>query len=136
MATIKRFEEIEAWKTARQLTNAVYELSGTGRFSRDFALRDQIRRSSISVMSNIAEGYESRTQALFIDYLGRAKASAGEARAQLYIALDQEYISQDQFDFAHNLAEKTSRQIHNFMAYLKSQPESRQIRDETIEYNV
>ena len=114
----------------------VYKLSGTGRFSKDFALRDQIRRSSISVMSNIAEGYESRTQALIIEYLGRAKASAGEARAQLFIALDQGYISQDQFDLAYNLADKASRQIYNFMAYLKSHPELRQVREVSIEYNV
>ena len=87
MAGIHRFEEIEAWKTARQLTNLVYELGKEARFNRDFGLRDQIRRASISVMSNIAEGFESRTDVQFINFLGMARASAGEVRAQLYVAL-------------------------------------------------
>lgn len=91
MGTITRFEEIEAWQTARELTRLVYALTGEGLFSRDFGLLDQIRRSSVSIMSNIAEGFESRTQPLFIDFLGRAKASSGELRAQTYVALDVGY---------------------------------------------
>jgi len=75
MAKITRFEEIEAWQTARQLTKL-------GPLAKDFGLRDQMRRAAVSIMSNIAEGYESRTQTLFIEFLGRAKASAGELRAQ------------------------------------------------------
>lgn len=77
MAGITRFEEIEAWKTARKLTNTVYELSNQAGFNRDFGLRDQIRRASISVMSNIAEVFESRTDTQFINFLGMARASAG-----------------------------------------------------------
>jgi len=92
MTAITRFEEIEAWKTARQLTNMVYALSNKEGFNRDFGLRDQIRRASVSVMSNIAEGFESRTDVQFINFLGMARASAGEVRAQLYIALDQKYV--------------------------------------------
>ncbi len=80
MATIERFEQIEAWKAAREVTRAIYEVSGRGAFARDFGLRDQITQAAVSVMSNIAEGFESRTQALFIDFLGRAKGSAGEVR--------------------------------------------------------
>lgn len=78
MPTISRFEEIEAWKTARELTNLIYKFSSQGEISRDFGLRDQIRRASVSVMNNIAEGFESQTQAQFIRYLGIAKTSAGE----------------------------------------------------------
>lgn len=89
MTGITRFEEIEAWKTSRQLTNAVYEAGNQTGFNRDFGLRDQIRRASVSVMSNIAEGFESRTDVQFINFLGMAKASAGEVRAQIYVALDQ-----------------------------------------------
>ncbi len=63
MGTISRFEEIEAWKNARELTKQIYQLSAIGAFSRDFGLRDQIRRAAVSVMSNIAEGFESQTQA-------------------------------------------------------------------------
>ena len=80
MGTITRFEEIEAWQSARQLSRLVYLLTKDGAFSHDFGLRDQIRRAAVSIMSNIAEGFESRTQALFIDLLGRAKDSAGEVQ--------------------------------------------------------
>jgi four helix bundle protein len=97
MAAITRFEEIEAWKTSRQLTNSVYSHTNQAGFNRDFGLRDQIRRASVSVMSNIAEGFESRTDVQFINFLGMARASAGEVRAQLYIALDQKYITEEQF---------------------------------------
>ena len=78
MAGITRFEEIEAWKTARHLTNMVYLLGNQTGFNRDFGLRDQIRRASVSIMSNIAEGFESRTDIQFINFLGMAKASAAK----------------------------------------------------------
>jgi len=109
MATITRFEEIEAWQTGRQLANLVYDLSEQGQFARDFGLKDQMRRAAVSAMSNIAEGFESRTQAMFLDFLGRAKGSAGEVRAQAYIALDRGYINQEQFNHLLDLAEKCSR---------------------------
>jgi four helix bundle protein len=125
MPTITRFEEIEAWQTARELTRSVYALSNQGSFARDFGLRDQMRRAAVSAMSNIAEGFESRTQALFIDFLGRAKASAGEVRAQSYVALDAGYQSQSQFDTLFDQADKCSRQISRFMTYLESQPSKR-----------
>lgn len=73
MPTITRFEDVEAWQTARELTRLVYTLSKEGAFARDFGLRDQMRRACVSILSNIAEGFESRTQALFIEFLGRAK---------------------------------------------------------------
>jgi four helix bundle protein len=113
-----RFEEIEAWQTARLLAREVYLASGTGGFAKDYGLRDQMRRAAVSVLSNIAEGYESRTQALFIDYLGRAKGSAGEVRAQLYVALDAGYLDADQFARVSALAEQASRQIARFITYL------------------
>jgi four helix bundle protein len=98
MSTITRFEEIEAWQAARELTRRIYVITNEGAFSRDFGLRDQMRRASVSIMSNIAEGFESRTQAMFVEFLGRAKASAGELRAQTYIALDAGYLDQKEFD--------------------------------------
>mgnify|MGYP001765691330 CR=1 FL=1 len=98
MAGITRFEEIDAWIASRQLTNMIYSLSNETSFSRDFGLRDQIRRASVSVMSNIAEGFESRTDIQFINFLGMARASAGEVRSQLYVALDQRYISIQQIN--------------------------------------
>lgn len=136
MSTIKRFEEIESWKTARKLTNQIYELSNMGEFSRDFGLRDQIRRASVSIMSNIAEGFESQTQSLFIPFLGRAKASAGEVRSQLYIALDLEYITEEQFQEVYHLVLKCSRQIYGFMKYLKSKPNALRIKEDKIIYNL
>lgn len=88
MATVKRFEDLDVWLRATQLTHLIYDLSETGSFGRDYGLRDQMRRAAVSIMSNIAEGFESRTQSLFIEYLGRAKSSSGELRSQLYIARD------------------------------------------------
>lgn len=137
MATIKRFEEIEAWKTAREVTRLVYELSKHNDFGRDFGLRDQIRRDAISVMSNIAEGFESRTQSLFIEFLGRAKGSAGEVRAQTYVALDAGYISAAQFQQLVGLAETCSRQVSGFITYLQTHPSTKQaVRDGQVNYTL
>ena len=136
MAGITRFEEIEAWKTARQLTYMVYALGNQTGFNRDFGLRDQIRRASVSVMSNIAEGFESRTDIQFINFLGMAKASVGETRAQLYVALDQTYISEEQFKEAFALAETCARQIAKFIAYLESNPRKRRVSDDGAEYEI
>ncbi len=122
MSTIHRFEEIEAWQTARQLTKAVYALAASGSFTRDFALRDQMRRAAVSIMSNIAEGFESRTSGLFLEFLGRAKGSAGELRAQFYVASDAGYLTPAQSQTLQDQCEKCSSQISLLMAYLKSLP--------------
>ncbi len=135
MAGITRFEEIEGWKTARRLTNFIYKLTEQGSFAKDYGLKDQIRRASVSVMSNIAEGFESRTDMQFINYLGHGKASAGEVRSQLYVALDMSYISQEQFNEAYELADKAARQVTRFAAYLESNPRDRRVREDSAEYN-
>src|ERR1044071_8834864 len=88
MSTFQSFEDIEAWQKARELTRRVYEVSEVGAFARDFGLRDQIRRASVSALSNIAEGFERSGTGEFIQFLSAAKGSAGEVRAQLYVALD------------------------------------------------
>ncbi len=134
LPTITRFEDIEAWQTARELTRQIYELTRSGEFARDFGLRDQMRRSSVSIMSNIAEGFESRTQMLFIEFLCRAKASAGELRAQVYIAKDINYLNQVSFSKLFDLCDKCSRQISRLMMYLANQPKS--ISEEGIAYIV
>lgn len=136
MATISRFEEIEAWQTAREVTRLVYALTNESAFARDFGLRDQMQRAAVSIMSNIAEGFESRTQRMFIEYLGRAKASAGELRAQTYVAHDVGYLSDAQFAQLLDLVDKNSRQISRFMSYLESQPNSRRVRENSVEYVV
>lgn len=136
MPTITRFEDINAWQTSRELTRMVYALTEQGKFAKDFGLRNQIQRASVSVMSNIAEGFESRTQAQFLEYLGRSKASAGEVRCQLYIALDLGYLSGEQFKKVFDLADKSSRQIARFMDYLEAHPQSRSVHQEGTEYEV
>ena len=136
MPTITRFEDVEAWKTARELTRTVYTLTEQAQFAKDFGLKNQIQRACVSVMSNIAEGFESRTQAQFLEYLGRSKASAGEVRCQLYIALDLKYLVQEQFSQVFDLADKSSRQLARFMDYLETHPQSRHLRDESSEYEV
>ena len=119
MATLRRFEDIEAWKAARELTRAVYSFSKVGPFARDFGLRDQIRRAAVSVMSNIAEGFEREGKGEFVQFLSMAKGSAGEVEAQLYVALDEGYIDKDQFDSVKAIASSTKRLIAGFMNYLR-----------------
>ena len=135
MGTIRRFEEIQAWQTARILTREIYEVSNGGAFARDFGLRDQIRRAAVSVMSNIAEGFESDSQPQFVKFLGYARASAGEVRAQLYVALDAGHLAQAQFEQLFDLAEKCSRQLSRFIGYLKSHP-SHSVRENATVYEV
>ena len=135
MPGITRFEEIEAWKTSRQLTTLIYKLSEQGAFIKDFGLKDQIRRASVSVMRNIAEGFESRTDTQFINFLGHAKGSAGEVRSQLYVALELKYISQEQFAEAYEFADKASRQISRFIDYLETHPRGRRFGEDSSEYN-
>lgn len=119
MASIKKFEDIEAWKTAREVTKRVYELTGSGEFGRDFPLRDQIRRSSVSVMSNIAEGFEREGNKEFINFLSIAKGSCGEARSRLYIAFDQNFISEADFRWAYDGFDRVRKMISGLMNYLK-----------------
>jgi four helix bundle protein len=136
MTTAKRFEDLDVWQSAKELTNLVYRLSSSGTFARDFGLRDQMRRAAVSIMSNIAEGFESLTQAMFIQYLARAKGSAGELRAQLYIALEQEYMTNDEFQSALSLAETCSKQLASFIRYLESQPNARRVREDGVHYDI
>lgn len=136
MTTAKRFEDLEVWQKAKELTNLIYQLSSIGGFARDFGLRDQMRRASVSIMSNIAEGFESLTQVIFVQYLARAKGSAGELRAQLYIARDQEYITDDEFQSATSLAETCSKKLSRLINYLESQPNSRRVREDGAQYDI
>ena len=136
MATVTRFEELECWQTARELTRRVYKMSAGGPLSKDFGLRDQMRRAGVSVMSNIAEGFESRTRPLFLEYLGRAKASAGELRAQLFVTLDAGYVTDEEFHVLRDLAEKTSAQVSRLATYLKSAPQNDNVSEELPEYEI
>jgi four helix bundle protein len=119
MSTIDRFEDLEAWKLARVLTGLVYASSGVGNFGQDYALRDQIRRASISIVSNIAEGFERDGDKEFVQFLSMAKGSCGEVRAQLCLALDQKYISENEFQDLTAKAIQLSRVISGLIRYLR-----------------
>ena len=136
MPTAERFEDLDVWKRARMLVNMIYDFTEGETFKRDFALRDQIRRAAISRLSNISEGFESRTQAMFIEYLGRAKASAGEVRAQLYLVIDRKYVTDDQFNKANEEVVICSKQISRLSTYLESRPNVRRTREEGASYEV
>ena len=94
---IEKFEDFVAWQKARSLTAEIYRVTERGKFSRDFGLRDQIRRASVSIMSNIAEGFERGRASEFHQFLSVAKASCAEVRAQLYVALDVGHITDEEF---------------------------------------
>ena len=119
MSKILRFEEIDAWKKSRILTREIYEATSSGSFARDFGLRDQIRRASVSSMSNIAEGFERGGNKEFVQFLSNAKGSTGEVRSQLYVALDAGFINQKKIQDLYVHAEDTSRLIAGFMRYLQ-----------------
>ena len=119
MAKIEKFEDIEAWKLARQVTKLVYEISSNEKFARDFALVNQIRRASISILSNIAEGFERSGNKELLQFLAIAKGSCGEVRAQLYVALDQKYVDETKFKEVSQKLSETSRLISGFMKYLQ-----------------
>jgi four helix bundle protein len=116
---IKCFEEIESWQEARKLACTLYALSDSERFKRDFGLSDQLRRAAVSVMSNIAEGFDSGSNLEFIRFLGYSRRSASEVQSHLYVALDQKYIDEVQFREAYKQSEKTRRFITAFIRYLK-----------------
>ncbi len=116
----KSFEELPVWQKARKLADSIYALTRNQAFAADFSLIDQIRRAAISVMSNIAEGFERGSNTEFIQFLYIAKGSAGETRAQLYVAFDQEYIAKAEFDRASALCNDVSAQLSGLIKYLKS----------------
>ena len=117
--TIKRFEDIEAWQRARILTKVVYTFCADGKASKDFGFRDQIQRASISVMSNIAEGFERNNNKEFIRFLLYSKGSCGEVRNLLIIANDLKYIEDKQYPELSDMAITVSSQIANFIKYLR-----------------
>ena len=119
MPTIKSFEDIEAWQRAREIAKKIYLITSSGEFSRDFGLKDQIRRSSVSIMSNIAEGFERDGNKEFIYFLSIAKGSCGEATSQLYVAMDQGSISAEDFKWTYDQLSQTGRMIGGLMNYLR-----------------
>ena len=119
MGTFHTFEEIDAWQGARQLTRQIYQLTRSDKLRHDFALVDQLRRSGISIMANIAEGFERSGTREFIQFLSQAKGSAGELCSHLYVLLDQEFISTDQFTELYKEACHIEQQLEELIQYLK-----------------
>ena len=116
---IERFEDLIAWQRARRLTQVVYQLTRQGPFVKDVGLAGQMQRAAVSIMSNIAEGFERGGNQEFCQFLYVAKGSCGEVRSQLYIALDQNYISGIELDQLKDSYQRLSSMISNFIAYLK-----------------
>jgi four helix bundle protein len=120
MGKIERFEDIDAWKKARELTKIIYEVTAQGKLAADFPLRDQLRRAAVSIMANIAEGFEREGNKEFRQFLATAKGSAGEVKALLYVALDSGLLSMEQFNQITSISDDTSRLLAGFLRYLKA----------------
>ncbi|HUI25212.1 MAG TPA: four helix bundle protein [Candidatus Kryptonia bacterium] len=119
MARISSFEDLEAWKRARVLAHGIYQCSAKGALARDTALRDQIRRPVVSVISNIAEGFDRGGDKEFIQFLFVAKGSCAEVKAQLYVALDQRYLTQEEFQGLSEQTSEVGRLIGGPIRYLQ-----------------
>ena len=119
MAKIDKIEDLTVWKLAIELTNSIYSITNSVFFSKDYALRDQIRKSAISVPSNIAEGFERNSTNQFLYFLVIAKGSAGELRTQLLIAKTQNYITEQEFEKINIEALEISKKLGSFITYLK-----------------
>jgi four helix bundle protein len=117
---IEKFEDIKAWQLSRALVREIYAVSASGAFSKDFGLKDQIRRAAGSVMHNIADGFDSGSRAEFARFLRYSQRSSTEIMSQLYIALDQKYITEDQFNQLRKLAKETHATIGGFIKHLQS----------------
>ena len=119
MSKIEKFEDIVAWQKARELTREIYAHTKIGPFAKDFGLRDQIQRASVSTMANVAEGFDRGGDKEFIQFLSVSKGSCGEVKSHLYVALDQQYISPAQFSQLYNSSDDVGRLLSGFMGYLR-----------------
>jgi four helix bundle protein len=119
MSKIEKFEDIVAWQRARELTRGVYAQTKLGGFAKDFGLKDQIQRASVSIMGNVAEGFDRGGDKEFIQFLSMSKGSCGEVKSHLYVALDQQYVTPAQFKDLYNLADEVGRFLSGFMGYLR-----------------
>ena len=108
---VRRFEDLSAWQRARELTRRVYLVTRGDAFHRDFGLSSQVQRASVSIMANIAEGFDRKRSAEFHQHLSIAKASCAEVRSHLYVALDVGYITKEDFDVLRSLAEEVNRVV-------------------------
>lgn len=120
MSTFNSFEDMGVWQKARKLTTEIYSLSRKPDFSKDFELKNHIRKTSISIMSNIAEGFERGGKKEFIQFLSISKGASGELKSQLYIALGQKYIEEIEFHKVITLVNEIGKMLNGLMKYLKT----------------
>lgn len=116
---VERFEDLDAWKVARELANLIYTFGRESGLSKDYAFKDQIQRAAVSVMNNIAEGFERGSNKDFAKFLFIARGSAGEVRSMLYLALDQKHLSAEQFKEAHDLCVRASQLCWGLIKHLQ-----------------
>ena len=128
MAKAKQFEDLGVWQDARQLVSCIYSASKQRAFYRDSGLREQIRRAATSTWFNIAEGFERASRREFVQFLNIAKGSNGEVRSQLYVALDQEYVTEREFSTLRDSAVSLSRRLASFIRYLQGYPGNSRVR--------
>ncbi len=120
MGAFKSFDEILAWQRARELTKLIYIVSSSDKFDKDFSLKDQIRRSSVSVMANIAEGYDRRGDKEFVRFLNIAKGSLAEVKSHLYVAFDIGYVNKEKLESLFSLIDEIAKLISGLIKYLKT----------------
>ena len=116
---IEKFEDIESWKLARELTKEIYKVTKLNNFSKDFGLKDQIRRASVSIMANVSEGFDSGSDKSFINFLNYSYRSASEVQSLLYVVLDEKYIEKNKFDFLYVKCKDIKNLIGGLTQYLK-----------------
>lgn len=119
MASITRFQDIKAWQEARQLVSTIYQASQSGKLARDFGLKDQLQRSAVSIMANIAEGFGRRGRQEFVQFLKIARGSCAEVQSHLYVALDSGSIDESTFQDLQARSETVGRKISAFINHLK-----------------
>ncbi|MDB5281266.1 MAG: four helix bundle protein [Bacteroidota bacterium] len=133
MATIKRFEDLESWKRARELAREIWKATQMGTFMRDYKLKDQINSASGSTMDNIAEGFGRGGRSEFVNFLSIAKGSNDETKSQLYRAFDREHLTEETFNSLYNLADEAGKTIHGLIEYLNaSEIKGQKFKDRTI----
>ena len=118
---IERFEDIESWQIARKLTSAIYALSRNSSLGKDFGLRDQLQRAAVSIMANIAEGFDSRSDKEFVRFLNYAYRSATEVQSHLYVARDQEYLDKETLTGVYDQAATAKKLLSGFIRYLEEE---------------
>jgi four helix bundle protein len=118
MATIKRFEDLECWQEARELVKIVYSFTKKNEFKKDYELVRQVRKSAVSSMANVSEGFHRNSAKDFMRFLDYSRSSVAETLSHLYVALDQKYINEEELEKVKNQADIVWKKVNNFIAYL------------------